>query len=100
MPTTLPATNKDVVLNQIEKLGEVLIRSISANRYESAQECSARLLALHSWETHAPIQAILERARRTAILQRSTAWSRLADLQRANQYASGMQQSSHCVGRG
>ncbi|MGA2599756.1 MAG: hypothetical protein ABSH09_22510 [Bryobacteraceae bacterium] len=86
MPITTPLHNPNLILQEIGKLGDLLSRSIASHRYDFAQECSARLLALHSDETHAPILSILERARRIALIQRSAASSRLSDLARASRY--------------
>ncbi len=100
MPTTTPATNRNLILHEVVKLGDLLFRSIAANRYDFAQECSSRLLALHSTETHAPILSILERARRVALIQRAAASSRLSDLDRANRYAYGTENRSRYFGQG
>ncbi len=100
MLITTPTHNPNLILQEVAKLGDLLSRSIAANRYDIAQECSARLLALHSDESHASILSILERARRIALMQRSAASSRLSDLARASRYAYGMENSSRYVGRG
>lgn len=74
---------------EVENLGLSLCRSIAANRYEEAQQLIDRCLDLHTERNHHMILAILERARRLAIVQRSFAPQCLARLKSAVQYASG-----------
>ena len=100
MPTTTLRHNANLIRQEVGKLGELMFRSIAANRYDFAQECSSRLLALHSTETHAPILSILERARRLALMQRATASSRLSDLDRASHYAYSTENRRRYFGQG
>jgi len=71
---------------EIEKLGSALCCSIAANHFEEAGELQQRCTALHSPETHDELIAILEQARRVAIVQRSLAATRLASIQSASRY--------------
>lgn len=81
MPTTTPVIN-----DGLERLAVRLYRSLAANRYHESQECMEQLIELHTQETHAAILAVLDRARRVAMVQRSLASSRLEDLRRAAEY--------------
>ena len=94
MQTTTPATSP------IDDLAQDLFRSISANRYEEAQECIDQLAAFHSAATHNLIMSVLERARNLAITQRGLACSALANLKSANNYSPEDGDQTHYLGSG
>src|SRR5579885_541902 len=84
---------------EIEELGSALCREIAANRLEETEYLQQRCTELHSPETHRELIAILERARRLALVKRSMAAMRLASVQSALQYrSSAVEISSPNVG--
>lgn len=88
------------VYQELEKLGESLCRSVAANRYEEAQQLVDRCLDLHTSGNHQVVLAILERARRLAIVQRSLAPQCLARLKSAIEYASGASDPKRYIASG
>jgi len=82
---------------ELENLGESLCRSIAANRYEEARQLMDRCQELHTIENHHIVIAILERARRLAMVQRSIAPERLAILESATQYTAAPPEQKHHI---
>ena len=73
-------------IDDLESLGQSLCRSITAGDYEQARLLADRCVALDTSDTHEALLALLERARRLAIAQRSLTSARLADLESAGRY--------------
>ena len=72
---------------EIEELGRLLCASIAAGRYEEARLLVERCGALHRTETHHALLTILEKARETALVQRSITAERLAHVHQASHYS-------------
>ena len=85
MPTASQATNPTA---ELERLAELLFRSLTADRFAEARHYASQCAALHSFETHETIMSILEHAREIALVRRSLAAVRLGDLHRAGEYLS------------
>ena len=98
MPTTLQDTSARS--RELEDLGESLCRRIAAGDYGQARQIADRCVALDAPDTHYALLALLERARRLAILQRSLASQRLANLESATRYASTLDDAAHYIARG
>ena len=82
---------------ELENLGESLCQSIAANRYEEARQLMDRCQELYTIENHHIVIAILERARRLAIVQRSLAPERFAILESATKYTAGPPDKKHYI---
>jgi len=78
MQIILPDINASV--QDLEGLAQSLWRSISAGRYEEAQQLAGRCVALDLDSNPERLLTILERARRLAIAQRSLTCARLANI--------------------
>lgn len=95
MQTASQATSP---IAELERIADLLYRSLTANRFAEAQQYADECAALHSFETHATIMSILERAREIALAQRSLAALRLGDLHRAGEYLNQAGDSSSVRG--
>lgn len=87
-------------MQELEDLAQSLCRSISAGRYEEAQHLADGCVALDSAATHEMLVAILERARRLAIAQRSLASMQLANVESAARYGSGSGDQKRYIAKG
>jgi hypothetical protein len=87
-------------MQDLEVLAQSLCRSISAGRYEEAQQLADRCVALDTAGNHDTLLRILERARRLAIAQRSLASIQLANIESAARYGSGTDDRKRYIARG
>ena len=85
---------------ELDELGQSLCRSIAGNRFEEARQIADKCVAMHTVETHQAIISILENARRLAMIQRSLAFTRLANIQSADRYASDNGNDKHYLTKG
>ena len=98
MPITSPDINAS--MQELEDLAQSLCRSISAGRYQEAQQLADRCVGLDSAGNHDMLVTILERARRFAIAQRSLASMRLTNVESASRYDCGTADRKRYIARG
>lgn len=98
MPTTSPDTR--AIARELDELGRQLCSRIAAGHYDQARQIADRCVALDTPGIHTKLLALLERARRLTIAQRSVAAMRLAALESANRYASTSSEQRRYLARG
>ena len=87
-------------MQELEDLAQSLCRSISAGRYEEAQELADRCVALNRPGSHEVLLTILERARRLTIAQRALASMQLANIESAARYDPGTDDQKRYIAKG